>query len=160
MGQMTNVLLKDDNGADVTFIPKQDGEKAMWVENSSSTPANGLKTMSLEIPATFERNGIHKSRFVTTVPFLEQPSGGTSDGYTAKPKVAHFVTVQVTVISHERATSENIADAMRIATHALMGGAATTGAGLAVTSTTADITRDSAASMIVPHHIVNRRPPV
>lgn len=158
MGQITNVLTKDDNGADITFIPKTDGEIASWAESSSTLPAQGLKTLQLEVPATFGKNGVHKSRLTTVVPIMEVPTGGTSDGYSAKPKVAHFITIQTVVISHERATSENIADALRIHTHAMMGAAASTGAGVAITSGTADILRDSAASMIVPHSLVNRRP--
>lgn len=159
MGAQTALVLRDDNGANVTFQPVTDGPRAEWRDTTASVPFVGQKRLLLEVQSAPTKGGLMRSLFRTESPILETPVGAASDGYQAPPEVAHVVSVQTTIISHERATSENIADALRMHVHAVSGAAATADNVVTPAGTTADTFRDVANTRNITYALVNRLPP-
>lgn len=68
----------------------------------------------LRLSIAVQKNSLERRVKQTVLPIMEVASGGTADGFTAPPKVAHEVVVMTTVLAHPRATAQNIADAMKI----------------------------------------------
>lgn len=70
-------------------------------------------------------------------------ASGTSGGYVAPPKVAYTNTAIFTMFVDKRSTIADRANLMRMATGAVLGNSATSGTGVAPTSASGDIVKNS-----------------
>jgi len=109
MSQQANIVAYDGAATPAvhTLVPiKNWSEKgktfALWREQVSTLPVYAqvsCLTKSERIPS-----GVHKVSLRVEVPVMESVSGQNAAGYTAAPKVAYVLTMEVTAFLHERST--------------------------------------------------------
>ncbi len=132
MSTMTNLLVKDDTvttPVEYTLIPVTDTPFPQWRASVSGVPLDGQIRFSLADEAV--KSGGYKMTAKLEVPVMETlGASGTSAGYVAPPKVAHVVTCIFTMFSDRRATTQNRADALKMAIGMLQGASSTTATGV------------------------------
>lgn len=132
MTQMANILVKDDTvttPVEFTLKPVTDTPAPVWRGSVANVPLDGQIRLTLD--TTDLKNGGVKMMAKLEVPVLETlGASGTSAGYVAPPKVAHVTTCIFTMFSDRRATTQNRADALRMAVGILQGASSTTGSGI------------------------------
>jgi hypothetical protein len=128
---MTNILVKDDTvttPVEFTLVPVDDNPP-FWRAGVAGVPLDGQITLTLS-------DEVMKNRQVKMTAKLEVPvletlgASGTSAGYVAPPKVAYKTVCIFTMFSDPRATTQNRADALKLALGVLQGASSTTATGV------------------------------
>lgn len=130
MAQMDSILVKDDSATPTEFclVPIADAPNCSWRSSVANVPLEGQVRLTLSSDPT--KNGGSKMSVKLEVPVLETlGASGTSAGYVAPPKVAYVSTCIFTMFSDRRSTTQNRADALKMAIGILQGASATTGTG-------------------------------
>lgn len=135
MGQMADITVYDDAATPVAFTYNPIGNSPfpLWREASSTKSLRAKSTYTEQL--VVQNNGLRRRVTRLVDPVMEQTSGAAADGNVAPPKVAHEITVGLQVISHERATEEQIANALKKAINIALGDA-TAGTGNAYKNAT------------------------
>lgn len=156
MANMANLLLKKDDGTDVTYLPIAESPSLFWRTNVSGVGAGGQSSVTIQRDGKL-KNGGKRTNVKLSLPVMEIiPSGTVNNmGYQAAPKVAGSVTLSLTVYEDPCVTNEVLADALRQFAHLMIGGRDTSGGGVSPMTVTADTYRDAVAGYIVPFGIVN-----
>lgn len=131
MAAMDNILVKDDTvttPVEFTLVPITDTPDPIWRASVANVPIDGQ--VKLTLSSTPVKNGGNKMTAKLEVPVLETlGASGTSAGYVAPPKVAYVTTCIFTMFSDRRSTTQNRADALKMALGILQGASATTATG-------------------------------
>lgn len=132
MAAMDNILVKDDTittPVEFTLIPVTDTPNPVWRASVANVPLDG----QVRLTAINEnlKNGSVKMSVKLEVPVLETlGASGTSSGYTAPPKVAYATVCIFTMFSDKRSTTQDRANALKLALGVLQGASATTATGI------------------------------
>lgn len=154
MGQMTNLLVKDDAATPVelTLIPITDTPMPLWRGNAAGVPLEG----QIRVTAQQEKlkNGSYRITMKTEVPVMETlGASGTSAGYVAPPKVAYVNTGIFTVFADKRSTIADRANLVKIVVGLVQGASATTATGVLDQASVGDSFKNS--TLPFPLHFVN-----
>lgn len=132
MGQMTDLLVKDDTvttPVEFSLAPVTDTPSPLWRASVANVPLDGQVRFTLSSDPL--KNGGVKMTAKLEVPVLETlGASGTSAGYVAPPKVAYVTTAIFTMFSDRRATTQDRANALKMAIGLLQGASATTATGV------------------------------
>lgn len=150
MGQMANILMKDDANplVEFTLVPVTNA-RPKWRAQVSGVPVDGQVTVEL-LANDRLKDGSYRRVLKLEVPELETlGTAGSSAGYVAPQKVAFVTPVTVTLVQNARATSASMANAVKFILGLIGGATSTTGGGTldgtsaadAVKSGTGPITR-------------------
>lgn len=155
MASMDNLLLKKDDGTDVTYYPISDRPLTHWRTNVSGVSLEGQSRVELQTETM--KNGKTRANVKIIQPIMAViPSGSVNAmGIQASPTVVDEDSVSVTFYAGKQGTNETRADLVRQLAHLLLGAGSSTGQGLTATSTTPDVVRDAANSRVFPYGFVN-----
>ncbi len=160
MGQMTNLLVKDDTTGTVvefTFVPVTDTPNPFWRAVNASTPLDGQPRLTVSSEKL--KDGNYKLTAKLEVPVMETlGASGTAAGYVAPPKVAYVNTIIVTMFAHSRSTLADRANTLKMMAGLISGASSTTATGVLDQSSAADAWKNSTlpitqffTSLIVPN---------
>lgn len=156
MANATNVIVRLDDGTDVTLVPVSslnEGGKVTvrYRELNASKSLDACIRMSLESETL--KSGVVRNVRKLEVPVMEIiPAGAVnSDGYVATPKVSHVETDIRTRLHSPRSTPTERANSLKMGCHIDAGANSTAGSALSVASPTAYVWRDAGASSTVPY---------
>lgn len=131
MPTMDNILVKDDTittPVEFTLRPVADNPPK-WRASVAGVPLDGQIMLTLSDETL--KNGSAKMTAKLEVPVLETlGASGTSAGYVAPPKVAYKTVCIFTMFADRRSTTQNRADALKLALGILQGASATTATGI------------------------------
>lgn len=131
MAAMANILVKDDTvttPVEFTLIPVTDTPDPIWRGSVANVPLNGQ--VRLTIASAKQKNGGVKLTCKLEVPVMETlGASGTSAGYVAPPKVAYVTTCIFTMFADARSTTQDRANALKMALGVLQGASSTTATG-------------------------------
>lgn len=132
MPNMDNILVKDDTvttPVEFTLIPVANAPDPFWRASAANVPTDGQVRCTLHSEVV--KNGGNKMTVKLEVPVLETlGASGTSAGYIAPPKVAYVTTCIFSMFSDRRSTTQNRADALKMAVGLLQGSSAVTNTGI------------------------------
>jgi hypothetical protein len=131
MGQMTNILVKDDAATpkEWTFNPITDTPLPFWRGSDPAIPLEGLPRLTFS--AEQQKSKDWKITVKLEVPVMETlGASGTSAGYVAPPKVAYVCTGIFTMFASARATVQDRATLLKMMVGILQGASATTATGI------------------------------
>lgn len=132
MAAMDNLLVKDDTvttPVEYTLYPVTDTPNPVWRASVANAPLDGQVKFTLSLETL--KNGSTKMTGKLEVPVLETlGASGTSAGYVAPPRVAYVTTCIFTMFADRRSTTQNRADALKMAIGILQGASATTATGI------------------------------
>lgn len=132
MAAMDNILVKDDTvttPVEFTLVPVADNPDCIWRANVANVPMDGQVRFTLHSEVL--KNGGMKMTGKLEVPVLETlGASGSSSGYTAPPKVAHTTVCIFTMFSDRRSTSQDRANALKMAVGIMQGASAVTATGV------------------------------
>lgn len=132
MSAMTDLLIKDDTvttPVEFTLVPVTDTPNPVWRASVANVPIDGQVKLTLTSDPV--KNGGTKMTVKLEVPVLETlGASGTSAGYVAPPRVAYVTTCIFTMFSDKRSTTQNRADALKMAVGVLQGASGTTATGI------------------------------
>lgn len=132
MPAMDNILVKDDTvttPVEFTLLPVTDTPDPIWRASVAGVPLDGQVRCTLQ--SSELKNGGSKMSVKLEVPVLETlGASGTSAGYVAPPKVAYTTVCIFTMFSDRRSTSQDRANALKMALGVLQGASATTATGI------------------------------
>lgn len=132
MAAMDNILVKDDTvttPVEFTLAPVTDTPYPVWRSSVANVPLDGQVRLSLMDESL--KNGATKMTMKLEVPVMETlGASGTSAGYVAPPKVAYVDTCIFTMYSDRRSTTQDRANALKMAIGILQGASATTATGV------------------------------
>lgn len=157
MADMSNLLVKDDTGADVTFYPVSNAnQNLVWRANVASVPIEGQP----KITAVWERikSGDWRLSYKLEVPAMETV-GTASSGYQASPKVAYANVAILTIFASRRSTVTERANLVRMITHLIQGAGSVTAGGVDAKAVTASLMSGAADTLVVPNSLVQVRFP-
>lgn len=130
MGQMANILVKDDSNplVEFTLVPVTN-DRPKWRAQVSGVPLDGQVTAEL-VANTKLADGNYRRVFKVEVPVMETlGASGTSAGYVAPPKVAYRIPVTLSIVVNQRATAADVANAVKILAGCVAGASSTTATG-------------------------------
>ncbi len=130
MPAMANLLVKDDSATPIEFTlePLTDSPDSIWRANLAGVPIDGQVQCTLQQTAL--KNGGYKMSLKLEVPVQETlGASGTSAGYVAPPKVAYTTVCIFSMFSDRRSTTQDRANALKMALGVLQGASATTATG-------------------------------
>lgn len=151
MGQMTNLLVKDDAGTEITLVPITDTPIPLWRSNIAGVPLDG----QVRVTCTSEilKNGSYRITKKTEVPVMETlGASGTSSGYVAPPKVAYVNTHIETMFADKRSTSADRANLLKVGSGLTQGASATTATG--VLNNTSAASAWNSSVLTFPQHFI------
>lgn len=132
MPAMTDLLVKDDTVTtpiEFTLKPVSDSPIPNWRASVANVPVDGQIRFSISTERT--KNGGYKTTAKLEVPILETlGASGTSAGYVAPPRVAYTQVAIFTLFSDKRSTTQDRANALKLAIGILQGASATTATGV------------------------------
>jgi hypothetical protein len=132
MAAMTNLLVKDDTvttPVEYTLTPITDTPNPKWRTNVAGIPLEGQ--IRYEVSSVRQKNGTYKITTKLEVPVMETlGASGTSAGYVAPPKVAYVIPVIITMFADKRSTTQDRANALKLAIGLAQGASATTATGV------------------------------
>lgn len=132
MAAMDNILVKDDTvttPVEFTLYPVTDTPNPVWRAAVANVPLDGQIKMALSDETL--KSGAVKMTMKLEVPVLETlGASGTSAGYVAPPKVAYVTTAIFTMFSDRRSTTQDRANALKMALGLIQGASATTATGV------------------------------
>lgn len=146
MPAMTNLIVKDDASTPKawTFIPITDTPDPFWRTNDL--------TLALEAQPRYTassrkmKNGDYKISAKLELPVMETiGTAGASTGYLAPAKVAHTLTFIGTMFSSKRATAQDKANCLRMATAMMQGATSVVDTGTLANNALGNIWSASAA---------------
>lgn len=156
---LPNILVKKDDGTDVTFLPDGINMEEGWRTNVSGV--SSIAQLRLSVLEKKVTSGANKGKTQVSVrlsmPLMEVIPSGTANalGYQPGASVADTEVGTATFYFSDRGTNETRADLVRMLAHALSGAGATTAQIIAVGSVTADVVRDAAITRPIPYKLVN-----
>lgn len=155
MPNMDNLLLKRDDGTDVTYYPISDRPILQWRTNVSGVSVEGQARV--EIQTEDMKSGKTRANMKIVQPIMAViPSGSVNAaGIQAAPTVVDEDAISITFYAGKQGSNETRADLVRQAAHLLSGAGSTTTQNIAVSAVTADLVRDSANTRVVPYGLVN-----
>lgn len=131
MGAMTNLLVKDDlaTPTEFTLVPVTDTPSPMWRGTVAGIPLSGQPKLTVsEQPL---KSGAVKMQVKLEVPVMETlGASGTSAGYVAPPKVAYTTVCIFSMFIDGRSTTQDRANALKMAVGVLQGASSTTASGV------------------------------
>jgi len=132
MAAMTNLLIKDDTittPVEFTFQPVTDNPDPFYRTAVTNVPIDGQHRLTFHSEKL--KNGNYKLSTKLEVCVLETlGSSGTSAGYVAPPKTAYVTTCIFTMFVDARSTSQDRANALKLAVGVLQGASSTTATGI------------------------------
>jgi len=132
MAAMTNLLVKDDTvttPVEFTLTPVSDTPIPKWRGTAANVLLDGQ--LRYEASAVKQKNGSYKITTKLEVPVLETlGASGTALGYVAPPKVAYVTTCIFTMFADKRSTSQDRANAVKLAIGMIQGASSTTATGV------------------------------
>ncbi len=149
MGQMANILVKDDSNplVEFTLIPVTNS-RPKWRAAVTGVPIEGQITVEL-LQNTRLADGNYRRVFKLSVPELETlGTAGTSAGYVAPQKVAFITPITVTMVVNQRATVASCANALKLLLGLLGGAYSTTGGGTLNGTSAADAVKSNTTGPI------------
>lgn len=132
MADMSNLLVKDDAATpkEWVFIPITDTPNPLWRANDPTIPLDGQPRLSMSSERLKNGSG-YKTTAKLEVPVMETlGASGTSGGYVAPPKVAYTTTCIVTMFADGRSTSQDRANALKMALGVVQGASSVTETGV------------------------------
>lgn len=143
MGQMTNLLVKDDGTpTEFTLIPVTDTPAPYWRAAVANVPVDGQIRLTLSQEKV--KSGDFKVTAKLEVPVLETlGASGTSAGYVAPPKVAYTMVGIATLFAPARSTTADRSNLFRMLNGLLQGASSTTGTGTLNNGSAADAWKNS-----------------
>lgn len=153
MGQMTNLLVKDDATApiEMTLVPITDTPAPLYRGQLANVPLEGQPRYTLAQEKL--SNGGFRMSAKLEVPVMETlGASGTSAGYVAPPKVAYVNTVIITLFADKRSTIADRANAMKLAVGLAQGASATTATGVLANTAAGDAWKNSV--LPIPQHFI------
>jgi hypothetical protein len=130
--EMTNILVKDDTvttPVEFTLIPVENTPLPRWRASVAGVPIEGQVQLSVDVQKL--KTGGYKTTVKLEVPVLETlGASGSSAGYVAPPKVAYVTTCIFSMFSDRRSTTQDRANALKMALGVLQGASATTATGV------------------------------
>jgi len=139
MGQMANILIKDDANplVEFTLVPVTNA-RPKWRAQVTGVPVDGQITVE-QVSNTRLADGNYRRVLKLEVPVMETlGASGTSAGYVAPPKVAYKTPYTVTTVQNQRATTADMANGLKFLLGLLGGASATTATGTLSGTSTAD----------------------
>jgi hypothetical protein len=131
MGQMTNLLVKDDAGTpkEWTLVPITDTPVPFWRANDASIPLEGQPRLTMSTQKV-NGSGSYKITAKLELPVMETlGASGTSAGYVAPPAVAYVNTVIITMFADKRSTIADRMNVLRMAVGIAQGSTSVTNTG-------------------------------
>jgi len=132
MSEMTNLLVKDDTvttPVEFTLIPVSNVPVPTWRAAVSNVPIDAQLRLSVDVQQL--KSGGWKTTVKLEVPVQETlGASGSSSGYVAPPAVAYVTTCIFTMFSDRRSTTQDRANALKLALGILQGASATTATGI------------------------------
>lgn len=156
MPTMQNVLVKKDDGTDVTLYPVDDKDGiATWRSNISGISVNGQARLTIQYETM--KNGKVRVNEKLTLPIMAViPAGSVNNaGVQAAPTVLDEESRSTTYYLSPLGSNETRADLFRMGAHLTVGAGSTTGMTLNPQNTTADTFRDVTNGSVLPYGIVN-----
>jgi len=144
MGQMANILVKDDSNplVEFTLVPVANN-RPKWRAQVTGVPVDGQITVE-QIANVKLADGNYRRVLKLEVPELETlGTAGTSAGYVAPQKVAFRTPVTVTIVQNQRATIASMANALKLLIGLLGGAYSTTGGGTLNGTSAADAVKSN-----------------
>jgi len=153
MGQMTNLLVKDDANplVEQTLVPITDTPIPFWRGQQAGVPIEG----QIRVTAFQEqlKNGNFRIYVKTEVPVMETlGASGTSAGYVAPPKVAYVNTAITTLFADRRSTIADRANTVKMHVGLVQGASSTTATGILNQAGAADAWKTS--TLPFPQHMI------
>lgn len=146
MATATNILIKDDSNplVEFTLVPISNS-RPKWRAQVTGVPLDGQITVE-QVQNAKLPDGNYRRVLKLEVPVMETlGASGTSAGYVAPPKVAYKTPVTISTIQNQRATTADMANALKLALGLLSGATATTAAGTMNGASAADTYKNSTA---------------
>jgi len=153
MGQMTNLLVKDDTTTpqELTLVPITDTPSPLYRGQIANVPLDGQPRLTL-IQEKLSNGGFRMSAKLE-VPVMETlGASGTSAGYVAPPKVAYVNTVIITMFADKRSTIADRANTLKMAIGLAQGASATTATGTLANTAAGDAWKNSVSPL--PQHFI------
>lgn len=146
MGQMANILVKDDSNplVEYTFYPVTN-DPPTWRTQIPGIPMDGQMSL-IQLANNRLPTGDYRRVLKLEVPVMETVgASGTSAGYVAPQKVAYVVPYTVTTVQPSRAAIADMANACKIMLAILAGASAVTATGTLNGASVADAVKNSTA---------------
>lgn len=143
MGQMTNILVKDDSNplVEFTLVPVTHN-RPKWRSQVSGVPIDGQITVE-QLANVKLADGSYRRVLKLEVPVMETlGASGTSAGYVAPQKVAYKVPCTMTIVQPGRAAIADIANAVKLFLGLIAGASSTTATGTLNGASAADAVKN------------------
>lgn len=130
MGQMTNLLVKDDAATpkEWTLQPITDTPVPFWRGVDAAIPLEGQPRLTFSTEKL--KSGVYKITAKLELPTMETlGASGTSAGYVAPPRVAYVTTCIFTMFADSRSTIADRVNALRMTIGVIQGATNTTATG-------------------------------
>lgn len=110
MAAIAPIAVNDGQGTPVThtFNPIQSVDPATYSRNGdTAVPVVGQEQILLSLKSADKASSdaVNRAKITLRVPVLETPSGGSSSGYVAPPRVAYYLQVNVEALLPNRCTA-------------------------------------------------------
>lgn len=148
MGAMSNILVKDDSNplVEFTLVPVTNN-RPKWRAQVSGVPVDGQITVE-QLANVKLADGSYRRVLKLEVPTMETlGTAGSSAGYVAPQKVAFVTPLTVTVVQNARATSDTMANAVKIALGLIGGASSVTNTGSLAGTSAADAVKSGTGPM-------------
>lgn len=106
-----------------TFNPIQSVDPATYSRNGDgSVPVVGQEQvlLSLKPGDKTKSEAVNRTKITLRIPVLETPTGGSSSGYVAPPRVAYYLQVNVEALLPNRCTAAQRKDARVMTSNLLL----------------------------------------
>lgn len=146
MGQMTNVLVKDDAATpkEWNLVPISDTPLPNWRANDAGIPLAGQPRLWQSTEQL--KSGDWKITAKLEVPVMETlGTAGTSAGYQAPPAVAYVTTGIFSMFASPRSTAGDRANLLKMFVGILQGATSTTATGTLANTAAGDAWKNSTA---------------
>lgn len=124
MAAIAPITINDGQATPVAhvFNPIQTADPITWSRNGdANVPVVGQEQLLMSLKNGAKTSeAVNKARITILVPVLETPSGGSSSGYVAPPKVAYFQQVNIEFLLPNRGTPAQRKDLRIMASNALL----------------------------------------
>jgi hypothetical protein len=143
MGAMANILVKDDSNplVEFTLVPITNN-RPKWRAQVPGVPVDAQITVEQLVNEKL-KDGNYRRVLKLEVPVLETlGTAGTSAGYVAAQKVAYKVPYTVSTVQPARATTADMANALKMTLGLLAGASSTTATGTLNGASAADAVKN------------------
>lgn len=143
MAAMANILIKDDANplVEFTLVPVTNA-RPKWRAQVAGTPLDGQITVEQLVNEKLA-DGNYRRVLKLEVPVMETlGTAGTAAGYVAPPKVAYKIPYTVSTVQNARATTADMANALKFLLGLLAGASAVTATGTLNGASAADAVKN------------------